>query len=342
MNPYQCACTPSRVLTSALVCCVLDTAGKRCRNTVVSIKTYIRWDKRETPEKTRQPAASSGTIPTCKNLGLNLGLQTDLGMPTAESLLGRNMPVPFVIVADDKGHGGRQFSPTEANQGQFPAGLLPGFLISLALAFLCCSLLTSIIFVGSQDPAFNGLPNFFTHLLVNDSIGYHENVMKAYPGSQPKGRKKKIFNHMLSRSCRVSENTLGIRTLVLSVLGKLLLNPGKAPINGTPLWEDLVAKATKLHTCLRATIQAITSYLDAFQKIADAATNARVVIGCKQWMLVYSRSTCLPAVGEGKPPGCLAVRQTTLYSSLLAPCLTLNGIERVWLLKTVGRDRGHE
>ncbi|XP_034237689.1 protein MTSS 1 [Thrips palmi] len=45
--------------------------------------------------------------------------------------------------------------------------------------------------------------------------------------------------------------------------------------NGTPLWEDLVAKATKLHTCLRATLQAIAAYLDAFQKIADAATNAR-------------------------------------------------------------------
>ncbi|XP_072156556.1 uncharacterized protein [Bemisia tabaci] len=45
--------------------------------------------------------------------------------------------------------------------------------------------------------------------------------------------------------------------------------------NGTPLWEDFISKATKLHTCLRATINAISSYLDAFQKIADAATNTR-------------------------------------------------------------------
>ncbi|XP_049830429.1 protein MTSS 2 isoform X4 [Schistocerca gregaria] len=45
--------------------------------------------------------------------------------------------------------------------------------------------------------------------------------------------------------------------------------------NGAPLWEDLIAKATKLHTCLKATIQAIAAYLDAFQKIADAATNTR-------------------------------------------------------------------
>ncbi|XP_012257077.2 uncharacterized protein PB18E9.04c isoform X1 [Athalia rosae] len=45
--------------------------------------------------------------------------------------------------------------------------------------------------------------------------------------------------------------------------------------NGTPLWEDLISKATKLHTCLRAAILAISAYLEAFQKIADAATSAR-------------------------------------------------------------------
>ncbi|XP_017887919.1 MTSS1-like protein isoform X2 [Ceratina calcarata] len=45
--------------------------------------------------------------------------------------------------------------------------------------------------------------------------------------------------------------------------------------NGTPLWEDLISKATKLHSCLRAAILAISAYLETFQKIADAATNAR-------------------------------------------------------------------
>ncbi|KAJ6643227.1 Protein MTSS 1 [Pseudolycoriella hygida] len=45
--------------------------------------------------------------------------------------------------------------------------------------------------------------------------------------------------------------------------------------NSSPLWEDFMAKASKLHACLRATIQAIAAYLDAFQKIADAATNSR-------------------------------------------------------------------
>ncbi|KAL0109698.1 hypothetical protein PUN28_014612 [Cardiocondyla obscurior] len=45
--------------------------------------------------------------------------------------------------------------------------------------------------------------------------------------------------------------------------------------NGTPLWEDLISKATKLHASLRAAILAISAYLETFQKIADAATNAR-------------------------------------------------------------------
>ncbi|XP_067204005.1 protein MTSS 2 isoform X4 [Linepithema humile] len=45
--------------------------------------------------------------------------------------------------------------------------------------------------------------------------------------------------------------------------------------NGAPLWEDLISKATKLHASLRAAILAISAYLEAFQKIADAATSAR-------------------------------------------------------------------
>ncbi|CAG9821314.1 unnamed protein product [Phaedon cochleariae] len=44
---------------------------------------------------------------------------------------------------------------------------------------------------------------------------------------------------------------------------------------GMPLWEDLITKATKLHSSLKATILAVTAYLDAFQKIADSATSAR-------------------------------------------------------------------
>ncbi|XP_026143092.1 MTSS1-like protein isoform X5 [Carassius auratus] len=42
-----------------------------------------------------------------------------------------------------------------------------------------------------------------------------------------------------------------------------------------PVWEDFVAKATKLHSQLRTTVLAVASFLDAFQKVADMATNTR-------------------------------------------------------------------
>ncbi|XP_034475809.1 homeobox protein 5 isoform X6 [Drosophila innubila] len=60
-----------------------------------------------------------------------------------------------------------------------------------------------------------------------------------------------------------------------SALGSLFQQIINDMKNTSPLWEDFVTKASKLHTCLRAAIQAIAAYLDAFQKIADAATNSR-------------------------------------------------------------------
>ncbi|XP_056137262.1 MTSS I-BAR domain containing 2a isoform X4 [Lampris incognitus] len=42
-----------------------------------------------------------------------------------------------------------------------------------------------------------------------------------------------------------------------------------------PVWEDFTAKATKLHSQLRTTILAAVAFLDAFQKVADMATNSR-------------------------------------------------------------------
>uniref|UniRef100_A0A8C6L2I2 MTSS I-BAR domain containing 2b n=1 Tax=Nothobranchius furzeri TaxID=105023 RepID=A0A8C6L2I2_NOTFU len=42
-----------------------------------------------------------------------------------------------------------------------------------------------------------------------------------------------------------------------------------------PVWEDFSAKATKLHSQLRTTVLAAVAFLDAFQKVADMATNTR-------------------------------------------------------------------
>ncbi|XP_008420868.1 metastasis suppressor protein 1 isoform X4 [Poecilia reticulata] len=42
-----------------------------------------------------------------------------------------------------------------------------------------------------------------------------------------------------------------------------------------PVWDDFISKATKLQTQLRTTVVAVAAFLDAFQKVADLATNSR-------------------------------------------------------------------
>ncbi|XP_067467972.1 protein MTSS 1-like isoform X4 [Thunnus thynnus] len=42
-----------------------------------------------------------------------------------------------------------------------------------------------------------------------------------------------------------------------------------------PVWDDFVSKASKLQSQLRTTVVAVAAFLDAFQKVADLATNSR-------------------------------------------------------------------
>ncbi|XP_070690964.1 protein MTSS 1-like isoform X2 [Pempheris klunzingeri] len=42
-----------------------------------------------------------------------------------------------------------------------------------------------------------------------------------------------------------------------------------------PIWEDFITKAGKLQSQLRGTVVAVAAFLDAFQKVADLATNSR-------------------------------------------------------------------
>uniref|UniRef100_A0A8C6UMW1 MTSS I-BAR domain containing 1 n=1 Tax=Neogobius melanostomus TaxID=47308 RepID=A0A8C6UMW1_9GOBI len=42
-----------------------------------------------------------------------------------------------------------------------------------------------------------------------------------------------------------------------------------------PIWEDFITKAGKLQSQIRATVVAVAAFLDAFQKVADLATNSR-------------------------------------------------------------------
>ncbi|XP_051921703.1 protein MTSS 1-like isoform X6 [Hippocampus zosterae] len=45
--------------------------------------------------------------------------------------------------------------------------------------------------------------------------------------------------------------------------------------SGYPIWEDFITKAGKLQSQFRATVVALAAFLDAFQKVADLATNSR-------------------------------------------------------------------
>ncbi|TRY61840.1 hypothetical protein TCAL_17207 [Tigriopus californicus] len=48
--------------------------------------------------------------------------------------------------------------------------------------------------------------------------------------------------------------------------------------NGVPYYDDFVNKANKLHGQLKSTILVLSSFLDTFQKIADAATNTKEIV----------------------------------------------------------------
>ncbi|KAM4629998.1 protein MTSS 1-like [Polymixia lowei] len=45
--------------------------------------------------------------------------------------------------------------------------------------------------------------------------------------------------------------------------------------SSSPVWEDFISKAGKLQSQLRTTVVAVAAFLDAFQKVADLATNSR-------------------------------------------------------------------
>ncbi|XP_072426894.1 protein MTSS 1-like isoform X6 [Chiloscyllium punctatum] len=56
-----------------------------------------------------------------------------------------------------------------------------------------------------------------------------------------------------------------------------------------PIWEDFINKAGKLQSQLRTTVMAAAAFLDAFQKVADMATNTRV---SHRW--IFELRFCVP------------------------------------------------
>ncbi|KAM7384854.1 hypothetical protein PAMA_011962 [Pampus argenteus] len=52
-----------------------------------------------------------------------------------------------------------------------------------------------------------------------------------------------------------------------------------ASVRGSyPVWDDFISKASKLQSQLRTTVVAVAAFLDAFQKVADLATNSRAAL----------------------------------------------------------------
>ncbi|XP_059837080.1 protein MTSS 1 [Hypanus sabinus] len=60
-----------------------------------------------------------------------------------------------------------------------------------------------------------------------------------------------------------------------SALGGLFQTIMSDMKGGYPVWEDFISKTTKLQSHLRTTIVIAGAFLDAFQKVADLATNTR-------------------------------------------------------------------
>uniref|UniRef100_A0A8C2A037 IMD domain-containing protein n=3 Tax=Cyprinus carpio TaxID=7962 RepID=A0A8C2A037_CYPCA len=87
-------------------------------------------------------------------------------------------------------------------------------------------------------------------------------------------------NHEISFQLHyhLSQNNFGINESVEKECGALgglfqaIVNDMKCSY---PVWEDFSAKATKLHSQLRTTVLSAVAFLDAFQKVADMATNTR-------------------------------------------------------------------
>ena len=80
--------------------------------------------------------------------------------------------------------------------------------------------------------AIDGLTAEMPYFFLGDSaFALGPNMMKPYPGINPKGSIKRIFNYRLSRARRVVENAFGVLSSVFRVLRKpLLLQPEKAQV----------------------------------------------------------------------------------------------------------------
>ncbi|GAA6093263.1 protein MTSS 1 isoform X1 [Tachysurus ichikawai] len=67
-----------------------------------------------------------------------------------------------------------------------------------------------------------------------------------------------------------------------------------------PVWEDFISKAGKLQAQLRATVVAVSAFLDAFQKVADLATGSRVMRSLKPELVSVNQTASFNRMGPVK------------------------------------------
>uniref|UniRef100_A0A8C7J4H3 MTSS I-BAR domain containing 1 n=1 Tax=Oncorhynchus kisutch TaxID=8019 RepID=A0A8C7J4H3_ONCKI len=84
------------------------------------------------------------------------------------------------------------------------------------------------------------------------------------------------YSSLSLTSCpRLSRKMESVIEKECSALGGLFQSVIGDMKNSYPIWEDFISKAGKLQSQLRATVVAAAAFLDAFQKVADLATNTR-------------------------------------------------------------------
>lgn len=125
---------------------------------------------------------------------------------------------------------------------------------------------------GQQVPA----PYVF---VADDAFPLKENIMKPFPGTQPKGSKNRNYNFRVSRARIVSENAFGVMASVFRVFRKpLLLQPEIA--------KKIVLAVLYLHNYLRAgTSRAVYNPIGTF----DSEQEDEIVPG--SWRNDTSSST---------------------------------------------------
>uniref|UniRef100_A0A8P4GJ97 IMD domain-containing protein n=1 Tax=Dicentrarchus labrax TaxID=13489 RepID=A0A8P4GJ97_DICLA len=76
------------------------------------------------------------------------------------------------------------------------------------------------------------------------------------------------------KTCSASQS-LSVMERECSALGGLFQTVIGDMKGSYPVWDDFISKASKLQSQLRTTVVAVAAFLDAFQKVADLATNSR-------------------------------------------------------------------